>query len=64
MTYGIISRRQQKVIDEKSRRLHYASSVKHRLPKTLKILTITGCSKRFYQPGNHELQAGSWLKNV
>ena len=23
---------------------------------------LQGCSKKFYQPGNHKLQAGSWLK--
>ena len=22
------------------------------------------CSKKFYQPGNHKLQAGSWLKKI
>ena len=23
--------------------------------------SIQGCSKKFYQPGNHKLQTGSWL---
>ena len=23
---------------------------------------LQGCSQKFYQPGNHKLQAGSWLK--
>ena len=23
---------------------------------------VQGCSKKFYQPGNHKLQTGSWLK--
>ena len=26
------------------------------------VILPQGCGKKFYQPGNHKLQGGSWLK--
>ena len=28
------------------------------------LLSCQGCSGKFYQPGNHKLQTGSWLKVI